>query len=252
MLYRLVAGLLANARNRLYWARYGVPLVYDVGMNNGDDAEYYLEKGFRVVGIEANPELCDACRVRFASAIAAGTLRIINCAVGAVEGDADFYINRRNHVLSTLLQPATERGHDAWGTISIPVKRLSSLIHDNGEPYFVKIDVEHFDAIVLRDLRESKIVPPFISAESHAIDVFRQLVAMGYSQFKLVKGATVHADFQNHRIRTVAGATKEFSFKHHSSGPFGEDIPGPWVGRHELLDQLLAHGLGWIDIHARR
>lgn len=236
----------------MYRALYGVPLVYDVGMNNGDDVEYYLEKGCRIVGIEANPELCDACRVRFASAIAAGKLRIINCAVGAVEGEAEFYVNRRSHVVSTLLQAATERDHDAWKTISIPVKRLSALIDDNGEPYFVKIDVEHFDAIVLRDLWERKIVPPFISAESHTIDVFRQLVAMGYRQFKLVKGGTVHAKFQNHRIRTVHGATKIFSFKHHSSGPFGEDIPGPWIGRDELLERLLAHGLGWIDIHARR
>jgi hypothetical protein len=29
-------------------------LVYDVGMFNGDDTAYYLKKGFRVVGIEAN------------------------------------------------------------------------------------------------------------------------------------------------------------------------------------------------------
>jgi hypothetical protein len=25
--------------------------IYDFGMNNGDDTEYYLKKGFRVVGV---------------------------------------------------------------------------------------------------------------------------------------------------------------------------------------------------------
>ncbi len=40
-------------------------LIYDVGMNNGDDTAYYLEQGFRVVGIEANPDLAGHCRKRF-------------------------------------------------------------------------------------------------------------------------------------------------------------------------------------------
>ncbi len=34
-------------------------LVYDIGMNNGDDTAYYLSLGFRTVAIEANPELVD-------------------------------------------------------------------------------------------------------------------------------------------------------------------------------------------------
>jgi len=38
-------------------------LVYDVGMNNGDDTAYYLSLGFRVIAIEANPELV-ACRMQ--------------------------------------------------------------------------------------------------------------------------------------------------------------------------------------------
>jgi len=33
------------------------PIIYDVGMNNGDDCEYYLTKGYRVVAVEANPAL---------------------------------------------------------------------------------------------------------------------------------------------------------------------------------------------------
>ena len=32
-------------------------LIMDVGMHRGEDAEFYLKKGFRVVGVEANPEL---------------------------------------------------------------------------------------------------------------------------------------------------------------------------------------------------
>lgn len=42
-------------------------LVYDVGMNRGEDTEFYLKKGYRVVGFEADPLLVDQCRKRFAA-----------------------------------------------------------------------------------------------------------------------------------------------------------------------------------------
>ena len=35
-------------------------LIYDVGMHNGADTAFYLAKGFRVVAVEANPELVQA------------------------------------------------------------------------------------------------------------------------------------------------------------------------------------------------
>jgi hypothetical protein len=37
--------------------KYDPQLIYDVGMNNGDDIAYYLRRGFRVLAIEANPDL---------------------------------------------------------------------------------------------------------------------------------------------------------------------------------------------------
>jgi hypothetical protein len=30
-------------------------LIYDLGMHRGGDTQFYLEKGFRVVAVEANP-----------------------------------------------------------------------------------------------------------------------------------------------------------------------------------------------------
>ena len=35
-------------------------LIYDIGMNNGDDTAFYLIRGYRVLAIEANPELAEA------------------------------------------------------------------------------------------------------------------------------------------------------------------------------------------------
>jgi hypothetical protein len=31
-------------------------LIFDVGMHKDEDADFYLKKGFPVIGVEANPE----------------------------------------------------------------------------------------------------------------------------------------------------------------------------------------------------
>lgn len=44
-------------------------VIYDFGMHNGDDVEYYLKKGRKIVGVEANPSLVALCADRFRSEI---------------------------------------------------------------------------------------------------------------------------------------------------------------------------------------
>jgi hypothetical protein len=42
-------------------------LFFDVGLHMGEDTEFYLSRGCRVVGVEANPELLPILREKFAS-----------------------------------------------------------------------------------------------------------------------------------------------------------------------------------------
>ena len=44
-------------------------LIYDVGMHRGEDTQFYLRKGFRVVAFEANPENVSFCRNKFRESI---------------------------------------------------------------------------------------------------------------------------------------------------------------------------------------
>jgi len=44
-------------------------LIFDVGMNNGDDAGFYLECGFKVVAVEANEAFCGQVAARFPEAV---------------------------------------------------------------------------------------------------------------------------------------------------------------------------------------
>jgi hypothetical protein len=43
------------------------PLVYDVGMHDGEDSAYYPAKGFNVTGVDADAPCRDLCRRRFAN-----------------------------------------------------------------------------------------------------------------------------------------------------------------------------------------
>lgn len=56
-------------------------LINDVGLHKGEDAAFYFKMGFKVLGIEANPELGQPCRARFRDEVANGTLRIIERAI---------------------------------------------------------------------------------------------------------------------------------------------------------------------------
>jgi hypothetical protein len=73
---RATAGDLANVgRAKLYQMIRN--LIYDVGMHEGEDTKFFIERGFKVVGIEANPQLVARIRETLARPIAEGKLQIV-------------------------------------------------------------------------------------------------------------------------------------------------------------------------------
>lgn len=223
-------------------------LVYDVGMHNGDDTEYYLEKGYRVVAIDANPSQCELCRERFKADIADGRLVILNIGVGQRREFRKFQINLRESQISTFSDRLDV--HDAWEAIEMEVVPLSELVLQYGRPDYVKIDVEHYDHLVLRDLCNNGIRPRYISAEAHSRETFDALLVMGYEKFKLVVGEQVQNVYGCHDIRRRDGKMLRYFFNPRSTGPFGDDLPGEWWSADRLGREIDKVGLGWIDIHA--
>jgi len=52
-------------------------LIFDIGMYDGSDTRYYLNEGFRVLAIEANPVLVQRAReLLFQDEIKSGRLKI--------------------------------------------------------------------------------------------------------------------------------------------------------------------------------
>lgn len=228
----------------------GTRIIYDFGAHDGADIGYYLKKADKVVAVEAIPSFADLIRTNHPEAVATGRLVVVNCALAEHDGSdpVQFHIHRTNPVLSSIVQPQRRAGE--YDRITLPGRTAASIIREHGDPWYVKIDVEHFDGVVLKGLFDAGIRPPMISAESHDISILAQMIVSGgYRAFKIVSGGDVRRRFAELKVQTDDGEIVQ-QFKGHSSGPFGQDIPGPWYTPNAIAYQLVYEQLGHIDIHA--
>ena len=230
-------------------------IIYDMGANNGDDIPYYLKKADVVVAIEANPSLCEQLALKYAKEIAGGRLRVENCVLSCDDepGSVPFYIHKQEHVLSQFPLPPESRLNQ-YEKVQLPSVSVREIIARHGDPFYIKIDLEHYDAPILRSLFSAKIFPSYLSAESHTTEIFSLLSTEGgYNSFKLVDGFSVSTVYSERIIdNDLTGDREPYSFPYHSAGPFGNDVDGPWFSAVDFLLLLSLSGLGWKDIHVSR
>jgi FkbM family methyltransferase len=228
-------------------------LVFDLGMNNGDDTAYYLRRGYDVVAVEANPALCEHAGRRFAAALDEGRLRVVHAAISDKAGEATFHVNLDNDHWSSLDVGWAGRDASRCQGIRVPCVTLSSLFEEYGVPHYLKIDVEGADQIVLDQLKGAASLPHYVSVEDcrFGFDYMAILAACGYDGFKLLDQSTVG--------RMTDPATGK-TFPAGSSGPFGDDLPGEWLSHADMESfyattvrdrqgNRLAPRTHWWDIH---
>src|SRR5207245_961393 len=137
-------------------------LIFDVGAHNGDDTGYYLEKGYRVVAVEANPLLAQSMTARFEAAIDAGRLTVLNVGIAQESGTLPFWVNDDNSVWSSFDREVGGRHGSRCHAIDIECVSLDALIRQFGAPHYLKIDIEGYDRICLDALQPSAC-PRYIS-----------------------------------------------------------------------------------------
>lgn len=231
-------------------------LVYDLGMNNGDDTGYYLKRGLRVLGIEANPALCQKAEERFADAIAAGRLTVMHAAIWESSGETRFFVNLDNDHWSSIDINWAGRDDSKCREITVRCVTLPELFAMHGVPYYLKIDVEGVDHVVLDQLRTVEDLPAYVSVEDcrFGFDYMRTLDACGYNGFKLLDQSTVDG---------MVDASIGHTFAQGSSGPLGDNLPGAWLSHEAMVDHYshtvrdlegnrLAPRTQWWDIHCTR
>jgi len=188
-------------------------LIYDIGMNNGDDTAFYLSRGFRVVAIEADPVLAGAARERFRHEVEAGRLTVVNVGIADRDGEAEFWICDTKSEWNSFDRASASRNDSSHHSLKIPVKRFASILAEYGVPHFLKVDIEGYDDLCLKDLDTVPLPdrPRFISWENwdesisladgqargdtaggrgSGLDLASEL---GYSRFKLIDQSTLSA-----------------------------------------------------------
>jgi FkbM family methyltransferase len=164
-------------------------LIFDIGMHRGEDTDFYLKKGFRVVAVEANPSLCQNARQRFAGYLQSEQLAIVNVGLWDTTGAMTFYRNLDNDDWSSFHRDAGTREGTRYEEMQIECVTIAMLLSRYGVPYYMKIDVEGADKIILNDIAQLEARPRFISAEEYGIGVIKDLRRLGYDRFQIVAQA---------------------------------------------------------------
>ncbi len=160
-------------------------LIYDVGMNNGDDTAYYLFKGYRVVAVEANPTLIEKARERFPDEIRRGQLELVNVAIGPKEETASFWICESRSEWNSFDRRIASREGLSHHAIDVQCRPFRSLLKQFGVPSYLKIDIEGHDHYCVADL-DPRDLPKYVSLEMGELGPFFALRDLGYNGFKLI------------------------------------------------------------------
>lgn len=139
-------------------------LVIDVGANQGFKTEMFLRLGARVVAVDpdaTNQEILAQSFTRLR--LCKRPVTIIGKALGEKVGVETMFVNEPGSAKNTLnkkwvetLNEDTTRFGERLGFAEerkVEVTTLEELLREHGVPFYVKIDVEGYEAVVMRGLK---------------------------------------------------------------------------------------------------
>jgi len=223
-------------------------LIYDVGMHKGQDTDFYLKKGYRVIGFEANPENAAFCRERFADAVADGRLIIVEGAIAenftsnGKPAKIKFYRNENHSLWGSTSEDWAYR-NEVMGTthemIDVVAVDFGKCMEKYGVPFYMKADIVGSEVICLRAMLEFENKPDYLSIRSEKV-IFRRLETefdllekLGYNIFKAVR-----QDFEKVHVSVpTPQGDVPYEFEEGASGPFAGESPGEWKRRETVLKE---------------
>jgi FkbM family methyltransferase len=234
-------------------------LIFDLGLHQGRDAEFYLSKGFRVVGLEAVPSLAAATSERLRGYTG---FAVEAKALSSVAGETvSFYTVPDKDDWGSLTRAAAEKGLYGSVEIRVPTTTIAELFDRYGVPYYIKCDLEGADSMFRDQLLADGRRPTFVSLELNELADLDVLKACGYDAVQVIN-QWLHP-FTRCPEPAREGIYVDSRFDGHTSGLFGRELPSEgWISfdaarervdlymRLRALDQNLA--VGWIDVHVCR
>ena len=221
-------------------------LIYDVGLHRGQDTDYYLKKGFRVIAFEANPENADFCRNKFTEAIAEGRLTIVEGAITDKvlnpneNNKVQFYRNMDSSLWGSTCDEWAYR-NEVMGTsneiIEVEATNFAECLEKYGIPFYLKADIVGSETICLRALLEFENKPDYLSIRSEKVifskllEAFSLLQQLGYDKFKAIQ-----QDVTDWQV-ALDSSNSLYTFQEGASGPFGEETEGKWKDYEQVLTE---------------
>jgi FkbM family methyltransferase len=232
-------------------------LIIDVGVSEGNDTAFYMAKGFKVIGVEADPQAYQRLLERFSGPLAQRDLILLNRAADEASGAIAHFREKLHHQGGSQVVRAPG-AVAAEGVVEVETIGWPDLAAIAGVPYYCKIDIEGSEKYFLRGLLgRPDLLPTYISAEIHSFEPAELLYAAGYRHFKVVNQRNMdRITLPNPPLEGAYLANHKWR---HASGPFGRETPGrEWVDFQEVavLFNLLMQARrrlmvrDWFDVHA--
>ena len=170
-------------------------IIFDVGANIGQKADFFIGIGAKVVCFEPQPNCVEVLHQKYGHN---PQVTIVNKGLAEHPGEMQLSISSDLNVLSTF--------SDKWKTgrfagvnwdqeVTVEISTLDEMIQLFGCPQFCKIDVEGLEYLVLKGLSQPI---PCLSFEFtiEFIDDAKKSIAhletLGYQKFNLAKGEDSH------------------------------------------------------------
>ena len=244
--------------------------IFDIGMFDGADTAYYLESGYRVLSVEANPGLHDRAIKKFAAQVKSGQLTCVHAAIAATCEPVSLTLGGAELGSSSI--------SSSWvtnmpiGSITVPGITMQQVLEEHGVPYYIKVDIESADRLAVLALTP-ETRPRYLSFEisGDVEELVKHSQSIGFTRFKIINQtsfreiANQYSIVDRARLRLVRYLGYDeprlvrrhgrFFVSGHSSGPVPWRSDGRWHSANATLDRWqeararnAVHG--WYDVHA--
>lgn len=245
--------------------------IFDIGMYDGSDSRYFLDEGYHVVAVEANPKLAAKAAQEFQDHIAEGRLTVLNRALADEPGEIELVLCGDDLGASSIFEDKIAHRNPS-GSCTVQAVTFLDLVDEFGVPDYVKVDIEGADRhCILAMNRDNR--PQYLSFEAdHDLEeLVLHMQSIGYRQFKLI-GQCSFLELGNERglinrvkrrVMRALGFDQPLCVRRagrwfqlmHSSGPAPWASDGEWYSAQTLLSKWNhAHKheqlMGWYDVHA--
>lgn len=234
-------------------------LIYDIGMHHGQDTDYYLKRGYQVIGFEANPDNAAVCREKFSAALDSGQLIIVEGAISenfsrnGSGGKIKFFRNKDTSFWGSAAEDFAYR-NEVMGTsneiIEVNAVDLKESFAKFGIPFYLKADIVGSETICLRALLTFENKPDYLSIRSEKVifskleEEFELFEKLGYDRFQAVQQDLTDFKFE---FDSATGEKIIHTFAEGASGIFGADLRGRWKNKQKVLkDYRKIFTLYWL------